>query len=97
MTVTSPDTATQGKLGLSGSGGSLLACARYGSTFTMRLSLVETLSREGRHFTGFVRDLTERQETQAKLQELQSELAHMSRLTAMGEMAATLAHELTNR
>ena len=65
-----------------------------GSTFPMHLSLVETRSGEGRHFTGFVRDLTERQETQAKLQELQSELAHMSRLTAMGEMASTLAHEL---
>ncbi len=65
-----------------------------GSTFPMHLSLVETSSGEGRHFTGFVRDLTEREETQAKLQELQSELAHMSRLTAMGEMASTLAHEL---
>jgi len=65
-----------------------------GSTFPMHLSLVETRSSEGRHFTGFVRDLTEREETQAKLQELQSELAHMSRLTAMGEMASTLAHEL---
>jgi two-component system, LuxR family, sensor kinase FixL len=65
-----------------------------GSTFPLHLSLVETHSGEGRHFTGFMRDLTERQETQAKLQELQSELAHMSRLTAMGEMASTLAHEL---
>ena len=65
-----------------------------GSTFPMQLSLVETCSGEDRHFTGFVRDLTEREETQAKLQELQSELAHMSRLTAMGEMASTLAHEL---
>jgi len=65
-----------------------------GSIFPLHLSLVETHSGEGRHFTGFVRDLTERQETEAKLQELQSELAHMSRLTAMGEMASTLAHEL---
>jgi two-component system sensor kinase FixL len=65
-----------------------------GTTFPMHLTLVETCSGEGRHFTGFVRDLTEREETQAKLQELQSEIAHMSRLTAMGEMASTLAHEL---
>ena len=46
------------------------------------------------YFTGFVRDLTEQQQTQARLQELQSELVHVSRLTAMGEMASTLAHEL---
>ena len=32
--------------------------------------------------------------TEARLQELQSELVHISRLTAMGEMASTLAHEL---
>jgi two-component system sensor kinase FixL len=45
-------------------------------------------------FTGFIRDLTERQETETRLQELQNELVHVSRLTAMGEMASTLAHEL---
>jgi two-component system sensor kinase FixL len=45
-------------------------------------------------FTGFIRDLTERQKTEGRLQELQSELIHISRLTAMGEMASTLAHEL---
>src|ERR1044071_3909634 len=45
-------------------------------------------------FTGFIRDLTERQQTEARLQELQSELVHISRLTAMGEMASALAHEL---
>jgi two-component system sensor kinase FixL len=38
--------------------------------------------------------LTERQKTKPRLQELQSELVHISRLTAMGEMASTLAHEL---
>ncbi|MFI5013346.1 MAG: PAS domain S-box protein [Hyphomicrobiales bacterium] len=65
-----------------------------GSTFPMHLSVGEMHAGNERHFTGFVRDLTERQETQAKLQELQSELVHVSRLTAMGEMAATLAHEL---
>ena len=51
-------------------------------------------SGDRRYFTGFVRDLTERQQTEARLQELQSELLHMSRFTAMGEMASALAHEL---
>jgi two-component system sensor kinase FixL len=41
-----------------------------------------------------VRDLTERQQTQQRLQDLQSELIFMSRFTALGEMASTLAHEL---
>ncbi|SHO64819.1 PAS/PAC sensor signal transduction histidine kinase [Pseudoxanthobacter soli DSM 19599] len=65
-----------------------------GSTFPMELTVGEMRSPDGRFFTGFVRDLTERQETEARLQELQTELVHMSRLTAMGEMASTLAHEL---
>ena len=65
-----------------------------GGTFPMELSVGE-VSREGhRLFTGFIRDLTERQQTEARLQELQSELLHVSRLSAMGQMAATLAHEL---
>ena len=60
----------------------------------MELAVGEMQSGDRRLFTGFIRDLTERQQTEARLQELQSELVHISRLTAMGEMASTLAHEL---
>jgi two-component system sensor kinase FixL len=65
-----------------------------GSTFPMELAVGEMRSSNQRFFTGFIRDLTERQQTEARLQELQSELVHISRLTAMGEMASALAHEL---
>ena len=65
-----------------------------GSTFPMELAVGEMRSGNKRFFTGFIRDLTERQQTEARMQELQSELVHISRLTAMGEMASTLAHEL---
>jgi two-component system sensor kinase FixL len=65
-----------------------------GSTFPMELSVGEMRSSDRRYFTSFVRDLTERQRSDARLQELQAELVHISRLTAMGEMAAALAHEL---
>ena len=65
-----------------------------GSTFPMELAVGEMRSGQRRYFTGFVRDLTERQETQQRIQELQSELIVMSRHTALGEMASTLAHEL---
>jgi len=67
---------------------------RDGSTFPMELAVGEMQVRNKRFFTGFIRDLTERQQTEARLQELQAELVHMSRLTAMGEMASALAHEL---
>jgi two-component system sensor kinase FixL len=65
-----------------------------GSTFPMELSVGEMRSGGHRFFNGFIRDLTERQKTERRLQELQAELVHISRLTAMGEMASTLAHEL---
>jgi two-component system sensor kinase FixL len=65
-----------------------------GSTFPMELAVGEMRSSNQRFFTGFIRDLTEPQRTEARLQELQAELVHISRLTAMGEMASTLAHEL---
>ncbi len=65
-----------------------------GSTFPMNLAVGEMKSDGKRFFTGFVRDLTERQQAELKLQELQSEIVHISRLSALGEMASTLAHEL---
>ena len=65
-----------------------------GSTFPMELAVGEARSGNRRFFTGFVRDLSESQKTEARLQELQAELVHVSRLTAMGEMASALAHEL---
>jgi two-component system sensor kinase FixL len=65
-----------------------------GTTFPMHLSIGEMQSGGVPYFTGFIRDLTEHQQTQARLQELQSELVHVSRLSAMGEMASALAHEL---
>jgi two-component system sensor kinase FixL len=73
-----------------------------GSTFPMHLTVGEMRIEDHQHrtgskhhhFTGFIQDLTERQETQAKLQELQTNLFHVSRLSALGEMASSLAHEL---
>lgn len=65
-----------------------------GSTFPMELAVGEANIGSERFFTGFIRDLTERRVQERRVQELQSELVHVSRLTAMGEMASSLAHEL---
>ncbi|MGH6741911.1 MAG: PAS domain S-box protein [Bradyrhizobium sp.] len=67
---------------------------RDGSTFPMELAVGEAKVGTERFFTGFIRDLTERRTQERRMQELQSELVHVSRLTAMGEMASSLAHEL---
>src|SRR5262249_55287390 len=65
-----------------------------GSTFPMELSVGEVVLDGHRQFIGFVRDLTEHHAREQQLHELQSELLHMSRLSTMGQMASTLAHEL---
>jgi two-component system, LuxR family, sensor kinase FixL len=65
-----------------------------GSTFPMELSVGEASQTGQRLFTGFVRDLTERQQTERRLHELQDGLLHVSRVRSMGQMAAALAHEL---
>jgi two-component system, LuxR family, sensor kinase FixL len=65
-----------------------------GSTFPMELAVGEVNSEHGRFFTGFVRDLTDREEREARVEQLQAEVVHISRLSAMGEMASALAHEL---
>jgi two-component system sensor kinase FixL len=85
---------TTGERRIIGIGRVVVGARKDGSTFPMELAVGEMRSGNQRYFTGFIRDLTERQQTEARLQELQSELVHISRLTAMGEMASTLAHEL---
>jgi two-component system sensor kinase FixL len=85
---------TTGERRIIGIGRIVVGQRKDNSTFPMELAVGEMRANNVRFFTGFVRDLTERQKTEARLQELQTELAHISRLTAMGEMASTLAHEL---
>jgi two-component system sensor kinase FixL len=77
-----------------GIGRVVVGLRKDGSTFPMELSVGEVKRDGGSLFTGFVRDLTERQATEGRLQELQAELLHVSRLRSMGQMAAALAHEL---
>ncbi|WP_395022338.1 PAS domain S-box protein [Dongia sp.] len=85
---------TTGERRIIGIGRIVVGRRKDGSTFPMELSVGEMSVGDRRFFTGFARDLTERQEAQQRLQELQSELIHMARFTALGEMASTLAHEL---
>ena len=85
---------TTGKRKIIGIGRVTTALHRDGNTFPIELAVGEAWSGEKRIFTGFIRDLTERQETLLRLQDLQSELAHVGRVSEMGTLASSLAHEL---
>lgn len=67
---------------------------RNGSTFPIELSVGEAIIDERRVFTGFIHDITHRQQTEMRLQDLQAELAHVGRISEMGSLASSLAHEL---
>jgi two-component system sensor kinase FixL len=77
-----------------GIGRVVVGLRKDGSTFPMELAVGEAQLGTRRIFTGFVRDLTESQQTHARMQELQQELLHTSRLRTTGQMAAAIAHEL---
>src|SRR5688500_11010848 len=59
-----------------GIGRVLTARHRDGATFPIELSVGEARIGDDRVFTGFIRDLTERQEAELRVHDLQSVLAH---------------------
>ena len=85
---------TTGERRIIGIGRVVVGLRKNGETFPMELAVGEFRVRETRYFTGFVRDLTEQQRVARRLHDLQAELLHASRLSAMGQMASAMAHEL---
>lgn len=85
---------TTGERRIIGIGRIVVGQRKDGTTFPMHLTVGELRTGDRHHFTGFIRDLTDQQLTEDRLKELQSEVTHMSRFTALGEMASTLAHEI---
>jgi len=56
--------------------------------------IIRAADGRGIRAVGAMADLTSRQQAEAELRRMQAELVHVSRLSAMGTMASTLAHEL---
>lgn len=85
---------TTGERRIIGIGRVVTAMRKDGSHFPMELAVGEALAGDQQVFTGFVRDLSEKQRAEAEIEELRSGLIHVARVSAMGTMASTLAHEL---
>ena len=85
---------TTGEKHIIGVGREVSGRRKDGSTFPMNLSVGEGFVRGERTFLGIISDLSERQARDKRIQELQSEMLRVSRLTDMGQVAAGLAHEL---
>ncbi|MDF1834306.1 MAG: PAS domain S-box protein [Alteraurantiacibacter sp. bin_em_oilr2.035] len=83
-----------GKRRVIGIGRVTTARARDGATFPIDLSVGELKLADKRLFAGFIRDLTDSRQTEQQLHSLQAELAHVSRISSMGTLATSIAHEL---
>jgi PAS domain S-box-containing protein len=78
--------------------GTELTCLRKnGQEFPVEVSFGEVTMNGHRVFTGFIRDITERrqaEEGRERLRRVEADLAHVNRVSTMGELTASLAHEL---
>ena len=77
-----------------GIGREVKAQHREGRIFPIELSVGEAKTPDGRQFIGIIRDITKRKESEQRIAELQEQLIHMARVSAIDEMGAAIAHEL---
>ena len=66
-----------------------------GTTFPIEFTAGRLDLPDAEHYTLVVRDITFRREVEARDRQRQAQLAHVSRVSLAGEMAAGLAHELS--
>ena len=65
-----------------------------GNEIPVELKIGEARLGKHRLFTGYIRDITERQAAEHNINRMQVELSNFSRLSAVGTMASAMAHEL---
>nr|WP_319515704.1 PAS domain S-box protein [uncultured Cohaesibacter sp.] len=83
-----------GEHSIIGIGREVVGRHKDGSTFPFDLSVGVAETEDGKQFIGVMRDLRGRKQAEEHLRNLQTELNQLTRINAMDEMGATVAHEL---
>jgi len=65
-----------------------------GEEFPIFLSVGEVKNSSHIQFVGIIRDISEQEQNRIEAQQSRERLAHISRLSSMGELAAGIAHEM---
>lgn len=73
---------------------SLPGLHKNGREIDLDVSFAEMATGDERFFSGILRDVTERKRTEEALRQTQAELAHVTRVATLGEMSASIAHEV---
>lgn len=77
-----------------GIGREVQAQHKNGSVFPIYLSVGEVKVGPGVRFVGIIRDISAQKSAELEMREQREKLAHVTRLSTMGEMAAGIAHEV---
>ena len=83
-----------GQAQIIGIGRELMAVDKTGREFPIYLAVSEIQTDTGVFYVGIIRDITLQKQAAAALLEQQGRQAHNDRLSTMGEMSASIAHEV---
>jgi len=89
--------AESGQRPLTWQGTELTALRQNGQEFPVEVSFAEMTGSGHNTFTGFIRDVSERKRAEGereRLRRAESDLAHINRVSTMGQLTASLSHEI---
>jgi PAS domain S-box-containing protein len=75
-------------------GTEMTAMRADGEEFAVEVSFGEMTTDQGKVFTGFIRDISEKKRAEEELRSTHAEIARMMRVLTVGQLTASIAHEV---